>query len=212
MKEKNISKLSLKELRDNFYKCRNFEISNLWQRSIFLTAFLVLCFTGYGTIVKLLFKKDMNTAIILHFIAFFLSVVGLVIAIIWIFMAKSSKAWYEVYERAIVSIENKEELQIPEEYIMGCFLNRAKGEIDKSIFSTKPGPYSPSRLNILIGIVLFVVWFVIINIHTICIIQTIIPWITCICFRIILSIFINCMISFILKEILEHLAISSALE
>ena len=34
--------VSHKELRETFYRLRDFEISNLWQRSIFLSALLVL--------------------------------------------------------------------------------------------------------------------------------------------------------------------------
>lgn len=33
------------ELRKTFYECRNFEINNLWQKSVLLTAFIVLTFT-----------------------------------------------------------------------------------------------------------------------------------------------------------------------
>ena len=36
--------VSLKEIRETFYRLRDFEISNLWQRSIFLSALLVLFF------------------------------------------------------------------------------------------------------------------------------------------------------------------------
>lgn len=38
------TKVTLKEIRTQFYELRSFEISNLWQRSIFLSALLVLFF------------------------------------------------------------------------------------------------------------------------------------------------------------------------
>ncbi|WP_300232445.1 hypothetical protein [uncultured Alistipes sp.] len=41
-------KISIKEIHETLWRCRDFELSHLWQRSIFLSAFLILCFTGYG--------------------------------------------------------------------------------------------------------------------------------------------------------------------
>ena len=41
-------KISIKEIHEKLWRCRDFELSHLWQRSIFLSAFLILCFTGYG--------------------------------------------------------------------------------------------------------------------------------------------------------------------
>lgn len=37
-------KISIKEIHETFWRCRDFELSHLWQRSIFLSAFLILCF------------------------------------------------------------------------------------------------------------------------------------------------------------------------
>ena len=44
------------KLRESFYKCRDFEINNLWQKSILLTAFFVLDFTIYANVVTKLFE------------------------------------------------------------------------------------------------------------------------------------------------------------
>lgn len=44
-------KISIKEIHETFWRCRDFELSHLWQRSIFLSAFLILCFTGYGSLL-----------------------------------------------------------------------------------------------------------------------------------------------------------------
>lgn len=46
--EEIFSRKELKDVLDRLYKCRDLEISNLWQRSIFLSVFMVLCFSGYG--------------------------------------------------------------------------------------------------------------------------------------------------------------------
>ena len=44
----NSNEVSLKELREGFYKCRSFEVLNLWRRSLLLSVFKFLCFTLYG--------------------------------------------------------------------------------------------------------------------------------------------------------------------
>ena len=41
-------KISIKEIHETLWRCRDFVLSHLWQRSTFLSAFLILCFTGYG--------------------------------------------------------------------------------------------------------------------------------------------------------------------
>ena len=42
------NRVSQKDLYEELWHGRDFEIQTLWQRSIFLTAFLVLVFSGYG--------------------------------------------------------------------------------------------------------------------------------------------------------------------
>ena len=65
----NNNEVSLKEIRETYYSLRNFEISNLWQRSIFLSAMLALFYSGYGYIVSkfldekvkdLLLRREVN--------------------------------------------------------------------------------------------------------------------------------------------------------
>lgn len=43
---------SLKDLYEELFKCRDFEIDHLWQRSVFLGAFLLAVAAGYGTFVN----------------------------------------------------------------------------------------------------------------------------------------------------------------
>ena len=62
----NQNQVSLKELREEFYKIRKFEIQNLWQRSIFLATFIVLLFTGYGAFFEKLMSYDGLQSIIGH--------------------------------------------------------------------------------------------------------------------------------------------------
>ena len=156
----------LKEIQDRFYKCRDFEISNLWQRSILLTAFLLLCFTGYGNIIKYIFENLEMVDFYYHEIAAFISIVGMVFSIFWIMMGKASKAWYEFYEDQICSIENEKELGIKECYRMGnSIYNTDNKKIDGNIFTNNAGIYSPSKINIRIGHLCLIIWVVIFLIH-----------------------------------------------
>ena len=90
---------------------------------------------------------------------------GMSFAVIWIMMAKGSKAWYEVYERYIFEIEREETggLKIPERYRLGALCR--PWEMNSNLFSKKAGRYSPSRLNITIGTVLLTTWFAVLVFH-----------------------------------------------
>lgn len=162
------NKVLLKEVRADFYRLRDFEIKHLWQRSVFLTAFLVLCFTGYGySLSRMLDGVCENTCeiktLLLHEIACGISLLGITFSIIWIMMAKGSKAWYEVYERRILDIESDIDLKISEGYRM-CSPAIPR-QLDHKLFSTAAGKYSVSRLNIVIGIILLVTWLILWSIH-----------------------------------------------
>lgn len=54
---------SLRRTLDRMYSCRDLEISNLWQRSIFLGTFLVLCFTGYGVLIHSMLTLEKNDTV-----------------------------------------------------------------------------------------------------------------------------------------------------
>lgn len=88
-----------------------------------------------------------------------------VVRLIWIMMAKGSKAWYEVYERYIFEIEQEEAegLKIPERYRLGALCR--PWEMNGNLFSKKAGRYSPSRLNITIGSVTLTAWLTVGLIH-----------------------------------------------
>lgn len=157
--------VSLKELRKDYYKLRNFEISNLWQRSIFLSAILVLLFTGYGGSCVKLIDCLTTDAYWFNLLSLAIAVVGLCFSCLWIMMAKGSKMWYEVYENRIYEIERKTELGIDSEWRM----ENAKGSRCKEadLMNTDAGAYSVSRINILIGQVMFVIWSFEILVHSV---------------------------------------------
>lgn len=167
------SKIDIQNLHQTFWKCRDFELSNLWQRSVFLTAFLVLCFTAYGAILMKIFEDQslkIESLIGLHFVENVLSIIGLIFSIFWIKMAKASKAWYEVYESAISAIESNREYAEENVTKIGGFKhyrlpNYGGVNMNNSLFSTKAGEYSVSKINIGIGQVFMILWLMIGIIH-----------------------------------------------
>ena len=146
---------------DRLYECRDMEIRNLWQRSIFLATFLALCITGYGTIIGKTvscLNCDMKLEY-LNSLALLISLIGIIMSTLWIAMAKGSKAWFEVYERAIITYEKKHraELGLQEEDLMGAYGVPNK-DINNCLLSTKSGAFSPSKINIAIGQISLLIW------------------------------------------------------
>ena len=156
-------RVSHKELRESFYRLRDFEISNLWQRSIFLSALLVLFFSAYGFLVSKLLEEGSTNTILYNEISAVLALFAISFSIIWIMMAKGSKVWYEVYERKICKIEQESDLQIAKEYQMGVDIK--PWDLDASIWINKAGSYSVSKLNIVIGRFLLYIWLSIFVFH-----------------------------------------------
>ena len=158
-------KVTLKELRATFYECRNFELSYFWQRSAFLLTILTLCFTGYGILLFNVVEKNAKTINALmpyNFLAVMICALGLLFSVLWICLAKGSKAWYELYEAAICEIEReKKDLQIPEKYIMGelpqCDFYK-NFPVTRNLFSGSGGPFSPAKTLIVAGQISLATW------------------------------------------------------
>jgi hypothetical protein len=161
--------VSLKRLREDAYKSRKFEVQNLWQRSIFLVAFMVILITGYGHLIEKLLSEyekwlTCNEALLLviQTICCALAFLGSIFSIIWIMMAKGSKAWYEIHEKRIRKLEL--ELNMEDKYRMRP---ASPWSLDNTLFSREPGAYSVSRINILLGQILLVAWGLTFGIHSI---------------------------------------------
>lgn len=163
MPRSNKNKVTLKEIRETYYSLRNFEISNLWQRSVFLSAILVLFYSGYGYLVSKFLDEEVKNPLLLHELCCATALLAIVFSIIWIMMAKGSKAWYEVYEKKICEIEKSKELKMPEDHQMG--LKCIPWDLDQRLLSNHGGRYSVSKLNILIGKVLLINWTIVLIIH-----------------------------------------------
>ena len=178
-KHKDNQKYDLERTLNKLYRCRDMEITNLWQRSIFLAVFLTLTLSGYGILASNFFSNNVFIELnykILHGAAVAIGLLGFTLSVIWVLMAKGSKAWYEVYAKAISDFEEefKHELGIPQIYLMGKvdFLDKDMEKKDddgfycnKKISNIDSGAYSVSKLNILIGWGFLITWSVVIILH-----------------------------------------------
>ena len=103
---------------------------------------------------------------ILLCVGMFILLVGMLLSQLWIMMAKGSKAWYEVYEHAIYEIEHNPNYanevvisKMPEDGVIhGEVMGNEKP--NDSLLSTKAGAYSPSKINIVIGQLSFMIFLI----------------------------------------------------
>ena len=100
--------ISSRNIYESLWRGRDFELSHLWQRSIFLTAFIVLAYTGYGFVVMQICEKifqdnlDSLGFIYLNILGLIIALAGVVLSVLWIMMGKGSKAWYERDRKSVV--------------------------------------------------------------------------------------------------------------
>ena len=201
----NSNKFTTKDLYTELFHCRDFELQHLWQRSVFLAGFMIALFTLYGSFVgdnlnsKLNFdvnkieQSDKNIVITysanvndnlsnqttIHYFAFFIGCVGIIISQLFIMMIKGSKRWYEQFEQSIywfyyndTDLFSKELNKNLEDYLedkkyphFGGLKNIKKDRINNSLLNTNAGYYSVSRINIVLGQLLCLVWMGIIGFH-----------------------------------------------
>ncbi|MDD6211096.1 MAG: hypothetical protein PUB21_10885 [Bacteroidales bacterium] len=176
MKKKDIV-ITPKEIYDSLWKCRDFELSHLWQRSVFLSAFLIMCFTGYGSVLFKICEYSPGSSpddlfCVLNIIGIAVALLGYVFSVLWIMMGKGSKAWYERYESALYNIERDSKFSKSKVY---NYMNKHElmhgsipfpEKLDNKLFSTNAGAFSVSRINIAIGQISMIVWCFIYLIHT----------------------------------------------
>ena len=144
---KNKSGVEPQDFLDRLYKMRDQELSRLWQNSVVLGAFIIGAFTAFG---QQCIPNEFKIGI---------AIIGIIMSIIWIIMAKASKAWFEVHEFGIMYLEHI--MGIPYPLAMGNFAKLKRFDKDKLsnwLFSTKGGRFSPSKVNIILGLLLLVVW------------------------------------------------------
>ena len=163
MQHNNDEEVSLKELWDRFYQLRDVEIKNLWKRTSIFAGFIGLLFAGYGYIFLGSSTSDLTVK---HAWSCGIATLGIIFSIFWIALAKGAKAWIGVHERKICEIEAEEELGIPARFCMGeLSYPGGKKEPNNNLLSIRPGFFSVSKLNILLGQVLLICWSLIGLVH-----------------------------------------------
>ena len=173
---KNYEKIALADIYKGFWKCRDFELSHYWQRAVFLTAFLMACYAGYGAfILSCITAEKLNIGFtIINGVALAISLVGLILSMLWLMMAKGSKTWYERYESAISAFvdkycENKKVFSEDAGKIAG-FRCKHMNTFDEERISDwlwRPcgGTYYVSRINIALGHLSVLIWTCLIVAH-----------------------------------------------
>ena len=179
-----------KDFMDKLYNCYDREIKNLWQRSIFLGAFLLATFTAYGGMWKLIVKGDIKPQFLccVKIGLVFISFLGYVLSVLWVMMAKGSKGLQELYEAKIRifdsafgidtdvlrSVRYFDEELLKEYYGSDAHvLSRLNYDAeyrkeylswinrpDKKLCTHESGAFSVSKINILLGQVFMLFWAV----------------------------------------------------
>ncbi len=175
----NSDKVKPKDLYDLMWKCRDLEIDNLWKRSTLLATFLVIFWTGLGySFYKFIdlrlggefkLESDLGNFFLLGIQIY--AMLGSFISLLWICMTKGSKAWVEFFEGHIGCIRFKKNREMffseelverleNDEYIPynGSYPQKFQHAWSNSILSTSGGAFSPSRINVVIGIVSFLLF------------------------------------------------------
>ncbi|MBP3367244.1 MAG: hypothetical protein J6K96_09720 [Treponema sp.] len=175
-------KITVRDIYDELFHCRDFELDHLWQRSVFLAAFLIAIATAYGSFVNEhfchIFMEPCKPKAY-QIACLGLCMLGIMFSQLWILMAKGSKWWYEKYEKSISWFyKRKCGNAIKNALFDSSVLNGQSvskniprfGRLwefphDDSLLSTKAGRYSVSRINCFIGIVFCGVWIVLAAVH-----------------------------------------------
>lgn len=155
-------------LYEQFWKCRDLEIEHYWHRMVFMTAFLLACFAGYGGLLVAFIDSEKCTMPfrMANGVLFSLSIVGIVVSCLWLMMSKGSKAWYEEYEH-LIALFMKERHK--------CFQRKCRkyvtmnyrqiqslegADLNDFMWSTKAGRYSVSKVGIAVGHLTLCIWTV----------------------------------------------------
>lgn len=165
-------KITKKEIYEELWKGRDFEINHLWQRSIFLATFMVGITTGYGTILmKMVFPEDVSQlckTFLQHLLATGLCYLGVIVSILWAMMAKGSKFLQERYEASISWCMGSSDIaeEIPSDFpYHGNLKQLDEDRCCDNIFSPQPAHYSVSNINWVIGIIGICCWALLFMLH-----------------------------------------------
>ena len=175
----NISEKSKDEKeREAFYQYLEFqnkrydtEIQLFWQRSVFVSAFLVLILTGYGAllikIVELHSIKNIPMLLsdsLFNSLASVISTMGIIVSYIWL---RGAKGTYEAVESRIYD-PKQGLIDKMKDYAKDSKLDlRSEFYKTEDVFKLDSGPYSPSKLNIIFVFFFLVLFSMLLTLHLI---------------------------------------------
>lgn len=172
-----------RDIYKTLWKCRDFELSTLWQRSAMLGVFMVALYTGYGALLLNAFEHGCaHRWTTFNLMAVGMCCFGMVFSALWIMMLKGSKGWYELCEAALNGFkEDKpgdvfENEEVRADAAFGVFYSSSTNrkmedfELDKNLLSTAGGGFSVSRVAIAIGQVSLVGWLALAFTHVVALI------------------------------------------
>lgn len=166
-----MSKINAQDVYKTFWKCRDLEIQHYWHRIVFMTAFLLGCFTAYGGWIGIAVKeRGAMPFVVGNGVGFCIALIGIVCSLLWIMMAKGSKAWYEEYEHLIEAfVEVKVFFESDVHNYVGLeyydFPRIRPADVNDFLWSTKAGAYSVSKIGVAIGHITVTIWGVIGFVH-----------------------------------------------
>lgn len=127
---------------------RKFEIELYWKRATYFWAFLVSAFGIYFfiyTMDETKISNPLNKDILL----IFSSSIGLLLSLCFYFVNRGSKYWQENWEIQLdILLDNK----------VGPVFKRVKNPTDIFWRLLRPYPFSVSKVNILLSILMIVIW------------------------------------------------------
>ena len=177
--------ISHKDVYETFWRCRDFELSHFWQRAVFLGTFMTLAYVAYGTLLLKLFEHSPiseNHWTLFHCLAIGIALFGATVSALWVLMAKGSKAWYEWHEAnidAFVATAPSGAFERNVRKFAGFNLDKSaafllfwqRKQKDPCYLSLNNGPFSVSKIIILIGVLSLVGWGVLSILHFLLLMQ-----------------------------------------
>lgn len=127
---------------------RKFEIELYWKRATYFWAFLVTAFGIYSFIYRM---DNTNNILDKNLLLIFSSSVGLLLSLCFYFVNRGSKYWQENWETQLDILLAKR---------IGPVFTRVKNPTDGFWNLLRPYPFSVSKVNILLSILMIVIWII----------------------------------------------------
>jgi hypothetical protein len=124
---------------------RKFEIDLYWKRAAYFWAFIAVAFAGYFAI-----QKDQSQSTFEA--TYVLTCIGFVFSLAWYFVNRGSKAWQRNWETHVDLLEDE---------VMGPLCKTTLGRSSFRFLKLTDGyPFSPSKINLTLGVFVVMVWLV----------------------------------------------------